>query len=1193
MKTKKLLLTALCLAFAVSLVLALAACGPCEHAWTYENTGMREGHSTRCTKCHRTGESEPHTCGVCGTCEKCGFYAPHEYVAVPDGASEERHKIVCGRCGSESDEVHALSEGYHSFTYSSYHVLDLRCWSCNFTVQKIGDHKCTDLQRQASATSHWFKCDDCDEKFGYEIHDLENGACTVCGYAADSLPVTENLVFTLSSDESYYILTEIPRGDDDELDIIIPDTYEGKPVKAIGMPDVMNYIGMNGGIKALYIPDGVIEIGDGAFEHSLDLVYVRLPDTLEKIGRMAFQNCQLVNITIPGSVRSIDFGAFEDNKTLRNVVVGEGVTNLGSGTFSGCSQIISISLPSTMATVSDSAFADCDGIKSITLGEKDGETGKYPNSNGWYKVVDNCLIERAGMKLIRASADMKIPSEVKALGEYALSGDGKFYGVLEEPVEKLDIVLPSKLEQIENGALSYGFVRLISFAGYNKTFAIEGNCLYAKASGTLLFGNENSMIPENVTSIANGAFKECTFGTFTLPSRIESMGEYAFSYCHFDDLMIEDGVKALGFSNCETEQEVLTIPGSVKTVAYCDITGMKKVEISEGAEDLWAVFSVEVSLPSTLKYVTDGYKYNEDLSVYQGGKYWGDAKNPYLVLVGPDEESFDGSLNVHPDTKIIASRSFFDHGIISVTFGDKLAYIGASAFEHSDLDAEIVLPDSVKEIGDRAFNNISTVNFTLILGEGIEKIGNDFINVHTGGYGDHVTSYGNCQYVGTKNNPYLVLVSFRYYDFSNPENNAWRIHADTKFIMDSPESTDSQENLFDGTCEQWAKVYKCEDFINQVNQQWETPKFICADGVVDLYGATYGLEFKRSSIDPDKYAAARGTAVGDIVIPAYYKGVPVIEIALYGFSNPSITSVKLPETIVKIGEHAFATSSITEIVIPDSVLIIDEQAFLSCPSLTEVRLGERVERVEAFAFAYCPVLTRVILTESLEYFSSYAVVDCPNLALNEYDNAYYLGTENVPYYALLKVTDKTVTSCDIHAETRMILDFAFAESHIVSVVIPDKVYTVERYAFNKCKDLREVTFGKSVTKIEEYTFQLCTALTTVTFVGEVEEFGDWAFSYCRALVNFAFPDSLRVIGSNVFAECNKIVFDLGANIEKINGNAFYSCFIDRMDGIDHITFGGTLQEWNAIEKLNDWHVGSNAKKVICSDGEISLVEADE
>lgn len=73
-------------------------------------------------------------------------------------------------------------------------------------------------------------------------------------------------------------------------------------------------------------------------------------------------------------------------------------------------------------------------------------------------------------------------------------------------------------------------------------------------------------------------------------------------------------------------------------------------------------------------------------------------------------------------------------------------------------------------------------------------------------------------------------------------------------------------------------------------------------------------------------------ASGDIIIPERYEGLPITNIADYGFAGyGDITSIILPGTVTRIGSYSFADcTGLSGIVIPASVVVIAEGAFSGC-----------------------------------------------------------------------------------------------------------------------------------------------------------------------------------------------------------------------------------------------------------------------
>ena len=72
---------------------------------------------------------------------------------------------------------------------------------------------------------------------------------------------------------------------------------------------------------------------------------------------------------------------------------------------------------------------------------------------------------------------------------------------------------------------------------------------------------------------------------------------------------------------------------------------------------------------------------------------------------------------------------------------------------------------------------------------------------------------------------------------------------------------------------------------------------------------------------------------------------------------------------------------------------------------------------------------------------------------------------------------------------------------------------------------------------------------------------DLEFFYNKHVESIVIPTSICRIGYNAFAYCKNL---------------------------KNISFKGTVDQWNAIEKTDLWHYGIPATEVICSDGTVSL-----
>ena len=110
---------------------------------------------------------------------------------------------------------------------------------------------------------------------------------------------------------------------------------------------------------------------NNAFMNCASLSEVVLNDGLIEIGRSAFQGCvSLQKITIPSTVTKIDVDAFNDCVNLREVVLNEGLQKIGWQAFFNCQSLVNITLPSTVTEVGHAwTFTMCLKLKEVVLNE--------------------------------------------------------------------------------------------------------------------------------------------------------------------------------------------------------------------------------------------------------------------------------------------------------------------------------------------------------------------------------------------------------------------------------------------------------------------------------------------------------------------------------------------------------------------------------------------------------------------------------------------------------------------------------------------------------------------------------------------------------------------------------------------------------------------------------------------------------
>jgi len=270
-------------------------------------------------------------------------------------------------------------------------------------------------------------------------------------------------------------------------------------------------------------------------------------------------------------------------------------------------------------------------------------------------------------------------------------------------------------------------------------------------------------------------------------------------------------------------------------------------------------------------------------------------------------------------------------------------------------------------------------------------------------------------------------------------------------------------------------------------------------------GATYELS------EDGTYAEVVGynPSYKRISVASEYKGVPVKVIASRAFENGyNIKSVKIAASITEIGNEAFldceslesvkfaANSNLTSIgdaafgnckrlrnvEIPESVTKIGNGAFSHCESFSEIRIPDSVVEVGGRAFAGCSRATSIEIGKGVTAIDIFSFSGCTRVE----SLSISLETElDLPIADFFGESLKTVT---VTGGTE-IPDYAFANSAITSVSLPEGVTHISASAFYECANLSVVVLPNTITSTCANAFYFCYALTTVYYGGTAEE---WA-----------------------------------------------------------------------------------------------------
>lgn len=464
-------------------------------------------------------------------------------------------------------------------------------------------------------------------------------------------------------------------------DISLPSTLEKigdlvfsgcSTLRNVNIPEGVTSIGNSAfsgcsNIKTMNIPKGVISIGYGAFASCSSLKSITIPEGLTSIGNSCFYDCRnLESIEIPASVKTIgqvenlqdifsENGVFYQCISLKNVILHNGLEEIGVYTFYGCSQLKSIEYPSTLKKIYDYAFYSsgltsltipntveylgnnafyyCNQLKTVTIGSGVNFIGINPfaycknitsltvsAANTDYLSEDNCIYSKDKKKLIYWNLNGK--TEVKLAEGLEEIGDLCFYYM-----ENLtNVELPSTLQKIGDSAF-YSCKQLTEIK-----------------------------IPDNVSSIGNSAFCQCSsLKTVTLSSKLTRLGVRCFSSTALEEIRLPEGLKTIGW-DCfaGTKLKEIRVPASVTSIGSDAFsTGfLEKIYFEEGITQLSSHYVTpsnlkEVYLPKSLTSISSYvFYYSKSITdVYYAG-----SSSEWKISIGSDNGNLKSATR-HYDVK--------------------------------------------------------------------------------------------------------------------------------------------------------------------------------------------------------------------------------------------------------------------------------------------------------------------------------------------------------------------------------------------------------------------------------------------------------------------------------------------------------------------------------------------------------------
>ncbi len=322
-------------------------------------------------------------------------------------------------------------------------------------------------------------------------------------------------------------------------------------------------------VTKIVVSSGVTHIGDAAFIYCTNAASVSLASSVTEIGEGAFAYCYaLESITLPSGLKKI-----------------------GSMAFFGCVSVTSMRVPASVTEIGEAAFSCCGAMTGFQV----------DSGNAYYSADGRALFNKDKTRFIeycaQAHTTYVIPSTVKTIASNSICGW----------LSMTRVTIPASVTTVEEDAfVSNTKMTTLMVDSGNPYYATDGKALLNKAKTKLIEycaeGTTTYTVPSTVTAIGDYAFSDTRIYSVTMGDAVTTLGEGAFFNCTgLSSVELSRNIKTIGdgaFYNC-TNLYGINVPYKLTAIGY--------------ASFYHCVRLTELHLPATLQTIGAAAFYNAGL----------------------------------------------------------------------------------------------------------------------------------------------------------------------------------------------------------------------------------------------------------------------------------------------------------------------------------------------------------------------------------------------------------------------------------------------------------------------------------------------------------------------------------------------------------------------------------------------------
>lgn len=661
---------------------------------------------------------------------------------------------------------------------------------------------------------------------------------------------------------------------------------------------------------------------------------------------------------------------------------------------------------------------------------------------------NNCLYEILGTEgsrylkivFIKVNGEVRVPDKMAVpIGDKKVTlsvkevvAKSKHYDVIDYIVTKY--IFEPGIKKVEIDGYHNSSVKSVIFEGDNTQVDIFFNSNYPLEDYSS-FSNckmlKSVILPEKLEEIPTSLFEGCSaLTTLVIPNTVTKIGKNAFKESGLTQITLPESLTTIEASAFyKTKLETITIPKNVTKIP---------TDCFYQCENL-----TRAMFPNTLTTI--------------------------------DARAFRGCSN-----------------LTNIDIPTSLETIGVGAFgdcKNLKLTNQFRFPDSMKEIGEAAFENCTQLGINQLIFPG------NMENANIGAFKNcdvtHVIVEEGAKTVTLTTNKYIKSITL-------------------------PKTVSKLAGFLDAV--------ELESFVIDEDAP------LTEIGVLTFFRSTKLKSFicPKSVTKIGGMAFSECTALETVKLP---EGITSIGDRAFEYCS-SMVNLNIPKGVKTIGTKAFLRCSSWrgEVDLPQ-ITVLPQQVFYDCRNLKRLTLATGITSIGEEALAQCGGLgaltfdegltsigqkafdwssiTELHLPESLKSLSDWMCHDCENLQKVTLPNS------------LTEIAKGAFKSC----------------KQLTEINIPTALTTIRETAFDECAMLKELNLS-NVTTIEGCAFRNCTQLTKVILAKNLESIPVEAFSSCTSLADVTWPQNLKAISYYAFYEAPIATLQLPETVTSIGDKAF-------------------------------------------------------